>query len=490
MEPSVPGDRRRAALAPVVTVAAVFTAAFLSRAIWFPAARFHPDASTALWIALDAVRQPQIPDHGLVSSFLVFQPPGLVWLTMPFVALGAGQPEPVIVAFALANASAIALLVATVARFWGIVYAVSLGCFLVVGPDAFFSAWIWHPSLYTAALAMLMVAGIRLRQGSAWWALLLIAVPGLYALIHYSGLLLFGPAAALLALSRREWRSTVFPLLGGAMLVLCAWAPFLAFEASRDWVDLRTLIDAADDSSTVWAKLNGRLDALGFGLTHLGGSLYGSVQLTSVIRVLTAFALVAALMRRRWQDLGFAVPAVVLASGLFVQFAVDQGERRDVLMLWHVPLYALAAWGLVQLVDVVRIVVARPAVAPIVAAGAVALIVTFGGSDLANSIRATPYEERLSEKWRVARLDTPVEHGMSVTQRRSPNAYYLPCDPPWGWGSEIWYLQEVLDRGSGLKAAVAAGAFRWRQPPPCPRYVDTASISRSPPSGRYDSARR
>ena len=72
---------------------AVFLGAVLSRSVWYPAALFHPDESTALWMALDAVRHPHVPDHGLVSSYHVLQPPGLVGLTMPFVALRRRSPR-------------------------------------------------------------------------------------------------------------------------------------------------------------------------------------------------------------------------------------------------------------------------------------------------------------------------------------------------------------------------------------------------------------
>jgi hypothetical protein len=468
MEASERRKHQRDALAPVVTTAVVFVGAFLSRTVWFPAARFHPDESTVLWMALDAVRDVHIPDHGLVSSFLVFQPPGLVWATLPFVALGGGRPEPVIVAFGLANASAIALLVGTVARAWGVLYAAVLGAFLVVGPDAFFSAWIWHPSLYTASLALLMTAGIRLRHGSIWWAGVLVAVPGVYGLVHYSGLVLYAPAAVLMALSRRRWSALTLPTLCAVVLVLLAWAPFLAFEAERDWVDLSTLADATDDSSTLRSKVDDRLDAVGFALTHLGESLHGSVHLTTVIQALTVTALGAALIRRRWRDPGFAVPAATLASGLLAQLAADQGERTDALMLWHVPLYALAAWGLVQAVGLVRALVARPAVPLVAAMSAVGLIVAVGGVDLAQSVRAIPFDERLDEKWRAAESTAHVDFEEGEEPEKSPNTYYLPCDPPWGWGSEIWYLMEVLERGSGRSAAAESGAFHWRQPHRCP----------------------
>ena len=221
---------------------------------------FHPDESTVLWMALDAVRDLHLPDHGLVSSFHVFQPPGLVWVTLPFVALGGGRPAVVIVAFAILNAAAIAFLVYTVASRWGL--RAALGAFLIIGPDAY-SAWVWHPSLYTAAVALMLAAGIRLRDGSVWWAAALIAIPGLYALIHYSGFVLFPPALALALLSRRAWASLFAPAITGLAVTLIAWVPFFAFEIDRNWRDLRGLSDAVDDSSTLWAKLEDRLERSG-----------------------------------------------------------------------------------------------------------------------------------------------------------------------------------------------------------------------------------
>jgi hypothetical protein len=52
---------------------------------------------------------------------------------------------------------------------------------------------------------------------------------------------------------------------------------------------------------------------------------------------------------------------------------------------------------------------------------------------------------------------------------RSINQYYLPCDPPYDWGSEIWYLEEALHPGTGIAAGTQGGAFRVRAQPPCER---------------------
>lgn len=441
---------------------AVFLGALLSRSAWFYRAPFHPDESTVLWMALEAVRDPQIPDHGLVSSFHVFQPPGLVWMTMPFVALGGGRPELVIFAFASLNAAAIAFLVVTVARVWGLVYAAVLGAFLIVGPDAFFSAWVWHPSLFTGAMALLMTAGIRVRQGSAWWGFILVAVPGLYALIHYSGFVLYAPAFALLLLSRRTWMSLILPLSCGAVLVALAWGPFVLFEIDRNWVDLTTVAEESDNSSALRPKLEDRFEDLKFALSHLGQSLHGSVYLTRLILALVVLAFLIAGVRRRWRDSGFALPAAMLVSGLAAQVALDQGRRTDVLMLLLVPLYALAAWAVFQAVELTRVSMARRALASVVAIVVVALVVVIGSIDLVRSIRAVPDDERLSEAWRAARSNEPVYHDASVHPALSENRFYLACDPPYDWGSQIWYLQEVLNPGSGWAAAREGGAFRAR----------------------------
>jgi hypothetical protein len=418
-------------------------------------------------MALDAVRGLQFPDHGLVSSYHALQPPGLVWVTTPFVALGGGRPEVVIVGFALLNALAIGALVATAARFWGLLYGAALGGFLVVGPDAFISAWVWHPSLYTAATSLLLIAGIRLRHdASPWWAAALVALPGCYAAIHYSGLVLFAPALALLLLAHRSWRALWRPILGGGALVALAWMPFLVFEARRDWIDLRTVIDAADSSSTIAAKLRERAGDLSHVLVHLGQAMDGPVYLTRLLAILVAAGVVIALVRRRWREPGFVLPAAMLAAGVAAQVILDQGERRDVLFLWLVPLYALASWGVVQLVDLMPSEFARRAAVPI-GAIAIGLVVAVGSVDMVDSIRAIPDADRLSAKWSKARADTRVRYRAAVKPGLSVNRFFLPCDPPYDWGSEVWYLREVLEPGRGIAEALSAGAFRARQGSAC-----------------------
>src|SRR5207244_471263 len=91
LRPSMPLTRTSEALGSALRSPAtalgvvVFVAALLSRTVWLGSAPFHPDESTVLWMALDAVRHPTLPDHGLVSTYHAYQPPGLVWTVLPFV---------------------------------------------------------------------------------------------------------------------------------------------------------------------------------------------------------------------------------------------------------------------------------------------------------------------------------------------------------------------------------------------------------------------
>ena len=95
------------------------------------------------------------------------------------------------------------------------------------------------------------------------------------------------------------------------------------------------------------------------------------------------------------------------------------------------------------------------------------LVAVVGGVDLVRAIRATPQSQRLSEVWRAARTGAPVTYVAGVEPDRSANTHYLPCDPPYDWGSEVWYLREVLRPGRGLREAAEGGAFRWRAGAPC-----------------------
>jgi hypothetical protein len=346
-----------------------------------------------------------------------------------------------------------------VARFWGIVQAAVMAAFLVVGPDAPMSMWIWHPSLYTGCISLFLAAGIRLRSGSRWWAAVVVAVPGLYALLHYSGLVLFGPALVLLILSRRRWGEIAVPIGAGLAVILVAWVPFLLFEQRRGWSDFTTIANSAEVRQTLIEKIVGRAKAVPFAVIHLGRGLHSRVHLTPLIAAGTVGAFWFAL-RRRSTAAAVVVPIVVLAAGLAVQVATNEGRRTDVLILWLPVLYALCGWTVAQLCEVAgRRVRALPArtVTLVITTGAVIVVLAVGGLDLRRAITGTPTENTLAYQLDAAKAHSPVHYTTHFV-----DSLYLPCDPPYDWGSETWYLEEVAHPGTGIQAAVRAGAFSTR----------------------------
>ena len=428
---------------------AAFFAALLSRTVWLPYAPLTPDPATTLWMALDGVRNGILPDHGLVSSYHAFQPPGLVWLSMPFVALGGGRPELTMIVFGAINAGSIALLVVTIARRWGNRIAVPAAAFFAVGPDVYMSPMVWHPSLFTAAACLVLTSGIRLRLGSIWWALPLAATPGMYGLIHYSGLALYGPSLALMVTARRRAPKLLLPLFLAAGVTALGWLPFFAFESSRDWVDISTILNSADQQPGLVGKVMDRSRGAIKAVLHLGQGWHGAVFLTPVLVGLPVLALVVCWRRRRIDE-PVAVAALLIASGIATQVVANMGARYDVLLLWLPGLYLLASWFIAQLPN--RTV-------PLV----LSVVVGLGVSSLVRAVNSTPESQTLSAVW--ATVD--ASPSQTYQDLYSLNSIYLPCDPPYTWGVESWYLREARNSGAGTRAAVRAGAFRDRSAP-CP----------------------
>jgi hypothetical protein len=316
--------------------------------------------------------------------------------------------------------------------------------FAVVGPDAFMSGWVWHPSLYTGAMALLLAGGIRLRSGSRWWAAVIVAIPGAYALMHYSGFVLYGAAAVALLASRRP-RDLWLPIVAGVAVSALAWAPFLVFEAHHHWSDFHTISNSADPAQSLEARVRERASGTRFAFRHLGQALHGPVLLTPVIVLLALAACIQALVRRTL-TFPVAIGAGVVLAGVAAQVAANMALRTDVLMLWLLPLYLLAAWFVTQTRW------------PAVSAVAIVAILVLGSIDLSRAVADTAADHTLSAEWAAARAARPVRYDNASVI----NALYLPCDPPWGWGAETWYLQEVNRRGAGVAAAARANAWGSR----------------------------
>lgn len=414
---------------------------------------FARDQAVALWMALDAVRGTagRLPDHGLVSSVLALQPPGLVWLVLPPVWAGGGDPRWVMAWFAVLASVGVGLLVWALARMYGPFLALVAAGLLASSPaDALAPALLWHVSLYMGGVAVVLAAGIRLRDGgSRWWAALVTAVPLAYVLIHYSGLAL--AAAALLVLPRSRWRELGVPLAVGGLVGLAAWLPFLRFEATREWQDLLMVLAAGAGGQTPATPADGLANRLaGFGTAV---SVWGTgrwVEVSRVSQVVVAFAALGA-AHGIWKREPLATSSalvLVVGSGLVAVFGM--GQRADIVMLWNTPLLLLAALGISRLPG------------RWLAAGVLAAIVA---GNLFIFWRAhdqfVARGESLQQNVARAQLGDAWQRSADDRTRTPPEASrYVPGDPPVvaGTGSEVWYLREVAQPGAGRAAAAADAA--------------------------------
>jgi hypothetical protein len=85
------------------------------------------------------------------------------------------------------------------------------------------------------------------------------------------------------------------------------------------------------------------------------------------------------------------------------------------------------------------------------------LVLAVGGIDLHRDITGTPVANTLRYQLDAARHNSPVHYVATHA-----DSLYLPCDPPYDWGSETWYLEERAHPGTGIRAATRAGAFAVR----------------------------
>lgn len=412
----------------------VFASALLARVAWlWQWAPFSADPGTSLWMALDAVRGRHIPDHGLVSSLHVFQPPGLVWVIMPWSWLGSGEPRVVMVGLGVMNAVAIACLGLLVFHRLGGRIALAFASIAVCGPDAFNSALIWHPSLFAAAACVLTIAGVRCREGSRVWTAIMLLVPSTYGLIHYSGLAMFAPAGAILLLERRRWRAFVGPGLVAALVSVVLWLPFLRFEYNRHWVDLRAVSSARAGGSR----------GLGFAV---GQGLHGWVPLTPVLLVTVGLVLIAAIIGKVDDPMLLGVVSI-WAAGVLYQELTGTGYRHDVFMLWLIPEYLIAAY-----------LIGQPYVPRRLFVAVIVTNVSLGTVGLMRYVTEQPKAERL----RSAESQFHTGASLAFDDLFGLGRYYLPCDPPYSLSTGTWYLLERRQAGAGRSAAEAAGAFRAR----------------------------
>jgi hypothetical protein len=181
---------------------------------------------------------------------------------------------------------------------------------------------------------------------------------------------------------------------------------------------------------------------------HLGQGWHGVVLLTPLLVVLPLSALLLCWRRRRLPE-AVVIPVVCVVAGVSAQVVADMGSRYDVLLLWLPALYLLGGWLVAQIPT-------RP-----LYVAALVCVLLLGATSLVRSIQDTEQSQTL----RAQRAAADADREQSYEDLFQLNSIYLPCDPPYTWGVETWYLMEVETSGTGARAAARAGAFSDRAEP-------------------------
>lgn len=223
---------------------------------------FKADQASTVWQAIKAVRTPLLPDHGLVSSYMTYQPPGQTWIFMP-PALFSSDPLVFSLYEILLSLIAMGWAARSVAMLLGAGTGVRMLWILAATPVAvLYSRLVWAHGLMILLGGGFLVAALALvHRGQGKAAIPLCGIASLAGLTYFPGLLWVIPLAGVLWLGRRHL--TARRLTWGVLLAGLLWIPYLRFEASRGYRDLRTLGHVTGEVSPgAWTRVEGAGKAL------------------------------------------------------------------------------------------------------------------------------------------------------------------------------------------------------------------------------------
>ncbi len=224
---------RRAPIAAVITLAAILPFAAL------PAYVLDADTAQVLYLAREWATLGVFPVHGILNSKAAYNPPHFVWLYLLPVRLLPRAPALAALLPALTlNALSLYLLYRLgerhINRRAGLIAAV-LYAFSPLGVIAGGSDWAQYllPHFYVLIAFCL---SRWLVDGRTGYIALLLPLLAWTVGLHWGGAIAVG-ATILLVLIFRP-RLAVLPLVMGLLIAAALWAPYLAFEAGRDWADI------------------------------------------------------------------------------------------------------------------------------------------------------------------------------------------------------------------------------------------------------------
>jgi hypothetical protein len=201
-----------------------------------------PDLIPPANAAIEFAKFGKIPEKSCLSSTCGYDPPGTSWLLLPGVMmfrdprLFEAPGTLVLHGLTIAGLAVIGTLLGAAE------VGIAAAALYSVGPRGiFFASSLWsrsHPALVVWTLAFLL---LYLKSRRAYYFGLAILTFGL-GLLVFLEMAPMGIVFPLAALYGPRGRRLVPYIFGGLVLVLAVWAPYLRFEASRRYDDLKRLL--------------------------------------------------------------------------------------------------------------------------------------------------------------------------------------------------------------------------------------------------------
>ena len=211
----------------------------------------HPDLDviSSIESAHDLLQHGRIPYRGTITSFGSYAPPGLAWLFAPGVASISDPRLFGFVGSGVLHLGTLLGILLLARRYLTLPYALlAVGLYGLSEIGLFFAGALWPRGQPFVYVWMVYCVCLWAHTGTARFltAALIIWAAGVYVFMEIAPALLIVPVVWSFYRPRIDGRAVA--LAGAAAIVI--WYPYLRFESSRGFVDLRSQILLHDIRST------------------------------------------------------------------------------------------------------------------------------------------------------------------------------------------------------------------------------------------------
>lgn len=228
----------------------VIAAALFFRLYAFDTTEFDVDEARFFHMASNAVANGYVPATSNLASVKMYSPPAIIYLLMPS-AMIANDPMGGALTVAILSIVAVICTYIFVRFYYGrVAGTIAALAYATLLRAAIYSRFIWNPNLLqlfvVLFMAVLLMGVVSRRKGWLWMALILW---GWNLQLHASCIYLAIPLAVafVLAPGTFRWRDALYGGLG----LLIIYAPYIVWEVSMMFIDVRTVLQIGGQEKIV-----------------------------------------------------------------------------------------------------------------------------------------------------------------------------------------------------------------------------------------------